>query len=86
MDTYLKIGSVKKDKNCNCISPFYINNITGINPNTGRNYTDDERQAVRAAVMRMSNARGCQLGSCCDPRADYKNIDPQSIADAEGYF
>ena len=36
MDTYVKLTSVKTDnQNCNCITPFYINNINGININCG---------------------------------------------------
>ena len=31
MNTFLKLSSTKKNQNCNCISPFYIDNISGIN-------------------------------------------------------
>ena len=86
MDTFLKLTSTPKNKQCNCISPFFLADLQGINPNTGRNYTNEERSAVRAAVLRMSNARGCTLQSCCDPRADYKNIDPAFLNSATAKF
>lgn len=77
MDTYLKLGSVKKNKNCNCITPFYISDIKGINPNTGRNYTTEDRDAIKTALYRISNAKGCNVSVCCDPN------DPTSMPDAE---
>ena len=48
MDTYVKLTSVKTDnQNCNCITPFYINNINGINPNTGRNYSSEDKDIMK---------------------------------------
>ena len=67
MDSYLKIGSVKKDnKNCNCITPFYLNDINGINPNTRREYSREDKDAMKTALYRISNAKGCELNTCCD--------------------
>ena len=57
MNSYLKISSTQKNKNCNCITPFYIDNITGINPNTGHNYSDDDKDILKTALFRISNAR-----------------------------
>jgi ankyrin repeat protein len=79
MDTFLKLTSIPKNKQCNCITPFFLADLNGINPTTGRNYTDDERSTIRSAVLRMSNAKNCTLSSCCDPRADYKSIDPKFL-------
>ena len=76
MDTYLKLASVKKDKNCNCISPFYINGITGINPNTGRNYSSEDLDIMKTALYRISAAKGCAVSTCCDPN------DPTAMPDA----
>lgn len=81
MDTFLKISSHPKNKQCNCISPFFLADLQGINPNTERNYTEDERKLIRASVLRMSNARGCAINSCCDPEADYKNINSKFLND-----
>jgi len=67
MDTLLKISSVKKDKYCNCISPFYLNNITGINPNTNREYDKQDIDAMKTSLYRISNAKGCNVEVCCDP-------------------
>ena len=77
MDTYLKLTSVKNNKNCNCISPFYINGITGINPNTGREYSNEDFDAMKTALYRISAAKGCSVAACCDPN------DPTSMPDAE---
>jgi len=77
METYLKLASVKKDKTCNCISPFYIHGITGINPNTGRDYSLEDLDIMKTALYRISNAKGCSIVSCCDPN------DPTSMPDAE---
>ena len=78
MDTYLKLSSVKTDnKNCNCITPFYINNIQGINPNTGRYYSNEDENALKTSLYRISNAKNCTLSVCCDPN------DPSSSADPE---
>ena len=78
MNTYLKLASVKNDtQNCNCITPFYIDNITGINPNTGRNYSNEDKDAMKTALYRVSNAKGCKLNVCCDPS------DPTSNPDTE---
>ncbi len=75
MDTYLKLASVKKNKTCNCISPFYIHDITGINPNTGRNYSSEDRDILKTALYRISAAKGCNITSCCDPN------DPTAMPD-----
>jgi ankyrin repeat protein len=77
MNTYLKLSSVKKDKNCNCISPFYIDKITGINPYTGRNYGPEDKDALKTSLYRISNAKGCNVSVCCDPK------DPTSMPDEE---
>lgn len=66
MDTYLKLASVKDNKNCNCISPFYLNNISGINPNTGREYSTEDINILKTSLYRISNAKGCNVATCCD--------------------
>ena len=76
MNTYLKISSTEKNKSCNCISPFYIDSITGINPNTGHDYNDDDKDILKTALFRISNAKGCNVSVCCDPN------DPTSMPDA----
>ena len=76
MESYYKVSSTKKQKNCNCISPFYINDISGINPNTGHDYTTDDVNILKTALFRVSNARGCDVSVCCDPN------DPTSTPDA----
>ena len=76
MNTYLKLSSVKPSKNCNCISPFYIDSLTGINPSTGRNYSKEDKNMVKTALYRISNAKGCDASVCCDPN------DPTSSPDA----
>ena len=76
MNTYLKLSSTKTNQNCNCISPFYINNISGINPVTGHNYTEDDKDILKTSLMRISNAKGCNVSVCCDPN------DPTSMPDA----
>ncbi len=75
METYLKLASVKNDKNCNCISPFYINGITGINPNTGREYSSEDKDIMKTALYRISAAKGCNVTTCCDPN------DPTAMPD-----
>jgi len=76
MDTLLKISSVKKDKYCNCISPFYLNNITGINPNTNREYDKQDIDAMKTSLYRISNSKGCNVEVCCDPNDP--NLQPDS--------
>ena len=76
MNSYLKLVSTKKGKNCNCISPFYIDRISGINPNTGHEYNDDDKDILKTALYRISNAKGCDVAVCCDPN------DPASMPDA----
>jgi ankyrin repeat protein len=76
MNTYLKLSSVKNDNNCNCISPFYIDSLTGINPTTSRNYTPEDKDTIKTALYRISNAKGCNVNVCCDPN------DPTSSPDA----
>ena len=77
MDTYLKLTSVKKYKNCNCISPFYINNITGINPNTGRDFSPEDLDAIKTALYRISAAKGCNVSVCCDPNDPTSSPNPE---------
>jgi len=77
MNSYLKLSSVKPKTNCNCISPFYLANINGINPNTGHEYNSDDRDILKTALYRISNARGCNVSVCCDPN------DPTKMPDAE---
>lgn len=76
MNTYLKLSSTKTNQNCNCISPFYIDSISGINPVTGHNYTDEDKDILKTSLMRISNAKGCNVSVCCDPD------DPTSMPDA----
>jgi len=76
MNTYLKLTSVKNNKNCNCISPFYINDITGINPNTGRDYSNEDLDAMKTALYRISTAKGCNVSVCCDPNDPATSPDP----------
>jgi ankyrin repeat protein len=77
MNTYVKLSSIKSDnKNCNCITPFYIDNITGINPNTGRNYSNEDEDIIKTALYRISNAKGCSVDVCCDANDPTKNPDP----------
>jgi len=76
MNSYLKLSSVKTNQNCNCISPFYIDSISGINPNTGHQYTDDDKDILKTSLYRISNAKGCDVSVCCDPN------DPTSMPDA----
>jgi len=75
METFLKLTSNKKAKNCNCITPFYINDISGLNPNTGSDYTDTDRDVVKSTLYRVSNARGCNVDVCCDPNDPFSSID-----------
>ena len=77
MDTYLKLTSVKNDSNCNCIKPFYINNITGINPITQRDYSSEDLDAMKTSLYRISTAKGCGVSVCCDVN------DPNTILDSE---
>jgi ankyrin repeat protein len=80
MNTYLKLTSVKTDnKNCNCISPFYINDMQGINPNTGRYYSKEDENALKTALYRISNAKNCTLSVCCDPNDPNSKADPAFI-------
>ena len=77
MNTYLKLTSTKNDKqNCNCITPFYIDNITGINPNTGRNYSNDDKDIIKTSIYRISNAKGCNVNVCCDANDPTSKPDP----------
>ena len=76
MNTYLKLSSVKANKNCNCISPFYIDGLTGINPKTERNYSTEDKNTIKTSLYRISKAKGCDIGVCCDPN------DPTSSPDA----
>jgi ankyrin repeat protein len=81
MDTYLKLTSLKDNKNCNCITPFYINNITGINPNTNREYSNEDLDAMKTALYRVSNAKGCEVSTCCDPNNPNSNADSKFARD-----
>ena len=76
MNTYLKLSSTKTNKNCNCISPFYIDSLTGINPITERNYSKEDKDTIKTSLYRISNAKGCDISVCCDPN------DPTSAPDA----
>ena len=75
METFLKLTSNKTNKNCNCITPFHINDISGINPNTNTDYTSDEIDTLKSTLYRISNARGCKVDVCCDPNDPFSNID-----------
>jgi ankyrin repeat protein len=77
MNSYLKISSTKNNTHCNCISPFYIDSISGINPSTGHYYTDDDKDILKTSLYRISNAKGCEVGQCCDPN------DPTKTPDAD---
>ena len=77
METYLKLGAIKNDnKNCNCITPFYINNMQGINPNTGRYYSSEDENEMKTALYRIANAKNCNINVCCDPNDPAAKPDP----------
>lgn len=80
METFLKLTSNKTNKNCNCISPFHINDISGINPNTNINYTSDELDVIKSTLYRISNARGCKVDVCCDPNDPFSSIDKEFMS------
>ena len=80
MNTYLKLSSTKSNTNCNCITPFYIDNISGINPETGHYYTSDDIDILKTALYRISNAKGCDVSVCCDPNDPTKTPDPDFTA------
>lgn len=75
METFLKLSSNDPTKNCNCISPFYMSDISGINPNTSSTYTNDEKNVIKSTFYRISNAKGCSTGVCCDPNDPFSAID-----------
>ena len=66
MDTYVKLTSVKNNSNCNCITPFYLNNIIGTNPITKREYSNEDMDAMKTSLYRISAAKGCDVSVCCD--------------------
>lgn len=76
MDTFLKINSTNTSSQCNLIDPFFFNDLKGgVNPETGREFTEKELSNVKSTLYRMSNTRGGKLGVCCDPSDSYDNID-----------
>jgi ankyrin repeat protein len=87
MDTYQKLASTPTNKKlCNCVAPFFLSDINGINPNTGRPYTDDDRATIKSTLIRMSNAKGCTLTTCCEASANYTNIDPTILREFSTKF
>tara|TARA_B100000575_G_scaffold282139_1_gene273469 strand:- start:6956 stop:8875 length:1920 start_codon:yes stop_codon:yes gene_type:complete len=79
METILKINSIKKDSNCNCIDPFNINKLDGINPITGKRYTSNDHKIIKSTIFRISKERDCEVGVCCDPNDSYDNINQEFI-------
>ena len=77
METYLKLSSVKNDKNCNCITPFYLSDIRGLNPNTQREYSNADVDAIKTSLYRISNAKGCNISVCCDVNDPTTTPDPK---------
>lgn len=75
MDTFLKIDSTNTSSQCNLLDPFFFNDMKGINPETGRDFTDKDIKNVKSTLYRISNAKGGELGVCCDPSDSYDNID-----------
>ena len=75
MDTYLKLTSVKNNKNCNCITPFYVKNIKGINPITQREYSSEDIDAMKTSLYRISAAKSCDVSVCCDINDPATNVD-----------
>ena len=74
METFLKTASINPEKNCNCIAPFNLNDIKGINPKTGKPYTSKDKQIIKNTIYRISKNKNCKLNVCCD-KATYSNID-----------
>lgn len=79
MNTLLKLSSVKKDKNCNCISPFHLEELNSLNPQTNRAYTTEDKEALKTALFRISNAKGCDIGVCCDPKDPFTSMDKNYV-------
>jgi ankyrin repeat protein len=79
MNSFFKLSSIKNDSNCNCIKPFYLNDITGYNPNTGRDYSNEDKDIIKTSLYRISNARGCTANVCCDPNDPTSSPDPEFV-------
>ena len=75
MDTFLKIDSTKASSKCNCLDPFFLNNIDSVNKDYGRIFNKKDIKNIKSTLYRVSNNNGCTLGVCCDPNDSYDSID-----------
>ena len=79
MDTFLKIDSTKASSKCNCLDPFFLNNIDSVNKDYGRIFNKKDIKNIKSTLYRVSNNNGCTLGVCCDPNDSYETINEQYL-------
>jgi hypothetical protein len=79
MDTFLKIDSTKSSSKCNCLDPFFLNNIDSVSEEYGRIFNKKDVKNIKSTLYRVSNNNGCTLGVCCDPNSSYDTVDQQYL-------
>lgn len=73
MDTFYKVTSLNKNKNCYNIKPFNYNDLEGeINTITKRPILKDEINTIKNAFIRINNNNNSEIIKCCDPQNKYE--------------
>ena len=73
MDTFYKVTSLNKNKNCYNIKPFNYNDLEGeINSITKRPILKDEINTIKNAFIRINNNNNSEIIKCCDTQNKYE--------------
>ena len=78
MDTFYKVTSFNKEKECNNIKPFNFNDLEGeTNPITNRVMLPEDINVIKNQFIRINKNNNSQIIKCCDPREIYDGNDKE---------
>lgn len=82
MNSLLHISSVNKDERCNYIKPDNLSKFYSINPETGRTFTDKDRDILLKNYERVSNIKGGKVLKCCSRANTFENSANQDFIES----
>ena len=75
MDTFYKVTSFNKEKECNNIKPFNFNDLEGeTNPITNRVMLPEDINVVKNQFIRINKNSNSEIKKCCDPKELYDEV------------
>ena len=75
MDTFYKVTSFNKEKECNNIKPYNFNDLEGeTNPITNRVMLPEDINVVKNQFIKINKNSNSEIKKCCDPKELYDEV------------